>query len=157
MTITLGLQADLMSSDRVRAKMQMAMSSGKLRIGEVARRVGVRPSAVRYYEERGLIAPEGRSGGKRVYGPEAVERMALISFAKDAGFSLDEIRKLLAGFPEDTPAGVRWSELAAAKLVELDALSQRIDVMRAALHRISRCSCRDLDQCARGIAAKKWR
>jgi MerR family transcriptional regulator, redox-sensitive transcriptional activator SoxR len=123
-------------------------------IGEVARRVGVRPSAVRYYEARGLIEPFGRTGGKRVYGQEAVERMALISFAKAVGFSLAEIRKLLAGFPHDTPAGARWSELASAKLVELDAMSQRIDVMRAALQRISRCACRDLDQCAHSIAAK---
>jgi MerR family redox-sensitive transcriptional activator SoxR len=126
-------------------------------IGEVARRIGVRPSAVRYYEARGLIAPFGRTGGKRVYGQEAIERMALISFAKEVGFSLAEIRKLLAGFPHDTPAGVRWSELASEKLIELDAMAQRIDVMRSALQRISRCGCRDLDQCARGIAAKRCR
>src|SRR5947208_11708077 len=94
-------------------------------IGEVARRVGVRASTLRYYEARGLIEPFGRTGGKRVYGREAVERMALINFAKEVGFSLAEIRKLLAGFPLDTPAGMRWSELAAAKLIELDAMSQR--------------------------------
>jgi MerR family redox-sensitive transcriptional activator SoxR len=120
-------------------------------IGEVARRVGVRASTVRYYEERGLIAPEGRSGGKRVYAQQAVERMALIAFAKKAGFSLDEIRELLAGFPDDTPASIRWSKLAEAKLVELDAMSQRIELMRAALHQVSRCGCHDLDQCARLI------
>ena len=126
-------------------------------IGEVAKRTGVRPSAVRYYEERGLIAPASRRGGKRVYDEEAVERMALIVFAKELGFSLDDIRNLLAGFPEETPAGARWSKLAAAKLEELDVMSQRIDVMRTALQRISHCGCRDLDQCARGIAAKRCR
>jgi MerR family redox-sensitive transcriptional activator SoxR len=126
-------------------------------IGEVAKRTGVRPSAVRYYEERGLISPSSRRGGKRVYDEEAVERMALIVFAKELGFSLDDIRNLLAGFPEETPAGARWSKLAEAKLAELDALTQRIDVMRTALQRISHCGCRDLDQCARGIAAKKCR
>ncbi len=126
-------------------------------IGEVARRAGVRPSAVRYYEERGLITPSSRRGGKRVYDEEAVERMALIVFAKELGFSLDDIRNLLAGFPEETPAGTRWSKLAEAKLAELDAMTQRIDVMRSALQRISHCGCQDLDQCARGIAAKKCR
>ena len=120
-------------------------------IGEVARRIGVRASTVRYYEERGLIAPEGRSGGKRVYAQQAFGRIALIAFAKEAGFSLDEIRELLAGFPDDTPAAIRWSKLAEAKLVELDAMSQRIELMRAALHKVSRCGCRDLDQCARLI------
>jgi len=124
----------------------------ELGIGEVARRAGVRTSAVRYYEERGLIEPEGRRGGKRVYGPDAVERMALITFAKRIGFTLDEIRMLLDGFSEATTAGERWSKLAQDKLAELDAMSQRIERMRAALLRISRCECRDLDQCAHRIA-----
>ena len=130
----------------------------ELEIGEVARRAGVRPSAVRYYETRGLISPARRSaGGHRVYGAEAVERLTLISFAKSIGFSLDQIRELLFGFPEETPAGARWSGLAQSKLDELDAMQQRIESMRAALHRISRCGCADLDQCARGIAAKQCR
>src|SRR5579864_258944 len=147
-----------MTETSVRRSMAMKISGeAKVGIGEVARRVGVRPSAVRYYEERGLIAAERRTGGQRVYGQEAIERMVLILFAKEAGFSLDEILKLLAGFPDDTPAGARWRELAAAKLIELDALSQRIETMRTALERISRCGCRDLDQCARGIARKKIR
>jgi MerR family redox-sensitive transcriptional activator SoxR len=133
------------------------MSEAKVGIGEVARRVGVRPSAVRYYEERGLIAPEGRRGGKRVYGEDAIERMALILFAKEIGLSLDEIRKLLSGFPDETPAGDRWRELAAAKLAELDAMTLRIETMRNALQRISHCGCHDLDQCARGIATKRCR
>lgn len=130
------------------------MKRMELGIGEVARRVGVRPSAVRYYETRGLIVPEGRKGGKRVYGQEAVERMALITFAKELGFSLDEIRTLLSGFAPDTPAGARWAKLAAKKLAELDDEVQRIETMRGALQRISHCGCADLDQCAQAIASK---
>jgi MerR family redox-sensitive transcriptional activator SoxR len=126
----------------------------ELEIGEVARRAGVRPSAVRYYEERGLIAPARRSNGRRIYGLEAVERLALITFAKGIGFSLDEIRALLFGFPESTSAGARWSDLAQTKLAELDAMSQRIETMRQALQRIQRCGCDDLDQCAERIASK---
>jgi MerR family redox-sensitive transcriptional activator SoxR len=123
-------------------------------IGEVARRSGLRPSTIRYYEERGLLTPSHRtSGGHRVYGVEAVERLALIAFAKNLGFSLDEIRALLFGYPDEMPAGARWSELASAKLKELDAAAQRIEIMRAALHRISRCGCSDLDECAHRIAA----
>ena len=126
----------------------------ELEIGEVARRAGLRPSAVRYYEGRGLIEPARRSsGGRRVYGAEAVERLGLIAFAKSIGFSLDEIRNLLFGFPDETPAGARWSGLAQSKLAELDAMSQRLEIMRAALHRISHCGCEDLDQCARRITS----
>lgn len=128
----------------------------EMEIGEVARRAGVRPSAVRYYEERGLIAPARRGAGRRrLYGVEAVERLALITFAKRIGFSLKEIRALLFGFPDATPPGARWSDLARSKLAELDAMAQRIEVMRAALERISRCGCGDLDQCAHRIAAEK--
>ncbi|HYU26470.1 MAG TPA: MerR family DNA-binding protein [Thermoanaerobaculia bacterium] len=82
-----------------------------------------------------------------------VERMALIGFAKALGFSLDEIRVLLDGFPRDTPAGARWSWLASKKLSELEAMSRRIETMRAALQLISRCGCGDLDRCAEAITA----
>lgn len=126
----------------------------ELEIGEVARRAGLRPSAVRYYEDRGLVSPARRSAGRRrLYGVETVERLALIAFAKSIGFSLEEIRSLLFGFPDVTPPGARWSGLAQAKLAELDAMAQRIETMRAALQRISRCGCDDLDQCAHNIAS----
>jgi len=125
----------------------------ELRIGEVARLTGLRASAIRYYEERKLITPSRRAGGKRVYEANAVERLALIAFAKNAGFSLEEIRVLLFGFPPEATAGTRWSQLADAKLVELDAMTQRIETMRAALQKIRGCGCADLDQCARGIAS----
>jgi MerR family transcriptional regulator, redox-sensitive transcriptional activator SoxR len=127
----------------------------ELTIGEVARRAGVSASAIRYYESVGLVEPEGRSGGRRVYGELAVERLALISFAKDAGFTLDEIRQLIAGFPEETPASARWTELATSKLAELDAELQRIEVMRAVLQRIMGCRCTGVDQCAHGIASAR--
>jgi MerR family redox-sensitive transcriptional activator SoxR len=129
----------------------------ELPIGEVARRVGIRTSAVRYYESRGLIAPDRRKGGKRVYGEDAVERLALISFAKNLGFTLSDIQLLLTGFAADMRPNARWSTIAETKLVELEAMSRRIDLMRAALQRISHCGCDDLDECARGIAAKTCR
>ena len=129
----------------------------ELAIGEVARRVGIRTSAVRYYESRGLIAPDGRKGGKRVYGEDAVERLALISFAKNLGFTLADIQLLLTGFAAGTRPNARWSTIAETKLVELETMSRRIDAMRAALQRISHCGCSDLDECARGIAAKSCR
>ena len=128
-----------------------------LPIGEVARRVGIRPSAVRYYESRGLIAPDRRKGGKRMYGEDAVERLALISFAKNLGFTLGDIQLLLSGFAAGTRPNARWSTIAETKLVELETMSRRIDAMRAALQRISHCGCSDLDECARGIAAKSCR
>jgi len=126
-----------------------------MEIGELARRSGLRASAIRHYEAEGLIVPSMRRGQRRIFDEDAVERLALIAFAKSIGFTLDEIRTLLAGFPEGTPAGERWSRLAATKIEELDAMAQRIDTMRAALQRIAGCGCRDLDQCAEAIAKKR--
>jgi MerR family transcriptional regulator, redox-sensitive transcriptional activator SoxR len=131
------------------------IKSDDLTIGELARRVGVRTSAIRYYESVGLVEPERRSGGRRLYGEPAVERLVLISFAKELGFSLGEVRQLLAGFPVETPAGARWTELATSKLAELDVEARRIEVMRAALLQIMRCRCDDVDQCAHGIASAR--
>ena len=118
-------------------------------IGEAARRAGVRPSAIRYYEKQGLLSAERGAGGRRVFTMESVERLVLIRRAKALGFSLDQIRELMAAFPQK-----RWSDLAAAKLVEVDALLQRIEGMRDGLRRISDCHCRDLEQCAHAIASK---
>ena len=85
---------------------------------------------------------------------EAVERLVLIRYAKQLGFTLTEIRNLLTGYDDEIPAGPRWSQLAAAKLVEIEALSRRLETMREGLHRISNCRCRDLTQCAHAIAQK---
>ena len=118
-------------------------------IGEAAKRAGVRPSAIRYYEKQGLLSAERGAGGRRVFTMEAVERLAMIRHAKALGFSLEEIRELMDAFPEK-----RWSDLAAAKMIEVDALLQRVESMRAGLQRISECRCSDVQQCAHAIASK---
>ena len=127
----------------------------ELRIGEVARRTGLAASAIRYYEDQKLITPAGRSGGIRRYDEDAIERLALIAFAKDAGFTLQEIRRLISGFTDGTPASERWRLLAERKLADLDRAAERIEAMRAILKRAVRCGCLDLDECARRIAAAK--
>ncbi|HJT17253.1 MAG TPA: MerR family transcriptional regulator [Thermoanaerobaculia bacterium] len=124
----------------------------ELSIGELARQTGLRASAIRYYESCGLIAAQGRTGGKRLFSGDAVERLALIAYAKNVGFTLDEIRTLVADFPAE-----KWSRLAARKLEELDALAQKIETMRASLEKISRCRCNDVDECAHAIAVKTCR
>lgn len=70
-----------------------------LTIGQLAKRVGVRPSALRYYEQEGLLQPDGRSeAGYRLYAPKAVDRLRLIQRAQRLGFSLADIRTLLRGW-----------------------------------------------------------
>ena len=66
-------------------------------IGEVARRMGLRMSAVRYYENAGLLPKPLRTGGQRRYDREVLERLAIVRFAKHVGFKVTEVRQLLAG------------------------------------------------------------
>ncbi len=120
-----------------------------LTIGEVARRAGVRASAIRYYEEAGLLEEPERVGGKRRYDEEALRRLALIGGAKRAGFTLGEIRTLLHGFPAGTGAAQRWQALASEKLVEVDEAIAQPRQTRGLLEEALRCECASLDECAR--------
>jgi MerR family redox-sensitive transcriptional activator SoxR len=121
-------------------------SDGTLTIGELAAKAGVRPSAIRYYERRGLIEAPEREGGWRRYDPEAVEVLTVIRLAQEAGLSLDEIKELLTGF-EPPALSERWARLAAAKLKELDELAQQIEHMRALLRQGLKCGCLRVEDC----------
>ena len=116
-------------------------------IGTVARRCGVEVSALRYYESVGLIPPPKRAGGKRVYDGSVFDAIALVQLAQDAGFTLAEIRALVAGFDSATPASERWQVMAREKLVEIGARIERLQRMQDVLTRLLRCRCRTLDEC----------
>jgi MerR family redox-sensitive transcriptional activator SoxR len=75
----------------------------ELSIGEVARQVGIRASAIRYYEQAGLLPAPRRRSGQRRYDPDIIDRLALIEFAQQAGFTIGEIRTLFEGFEQETP------------------------------------------------------
>ncbi|HEX2060415.1 MAG TPA: MerR family transcriptional regulator [Thermoanaerobaculia bacterium] len=119
----------------------------ELTIGELARRAGVAPSAIRYYEELGLLPRPARAGGRRVFDEQTLDRLRVIAFAKEAGFTLREIRQLFTGFASATPAGARWQKLATSKLAEVEALAARIETVKELLREALRCGCVDLDAC----------
>jgi MerR family redox-sensitive transcriptional activator SoxR len=124
----------------------------RLSISEVARRVGLRPSAIRYYEQMGILRPAERRSGQRRYGPEALYRLAIVQRARRTGFSLEEIRRLFFGFRKVTPASERWRRLSQQKLAELAAMRAQIQGMEELLRQMmDRCRCQTLDQCGRGI------
>jgi MerR family redox-sensitive transcriptional activator SoxR len=120
----------------------------QLTIGELARVSGLNPSALRYYESMGLLRPVARVNGQRRYDRESVNRLAVIRMAQEAGFSIGEIRTLLTGYPEATPASERWQDLARRKLPEVDALITRLQAVRAVLEESLRCDCLTLNACA---------
>lgn len=104
-------------------------------ITEVALRSGVPASTLRFYEEKGLIASVGRRGLRRVFDPQVVERLALISLGRAAGFSLDEIARMFA--PDGRPRIDR--KLLAAKATQLDGTIRRLTAMRDGLRHAAAC------------------
>jgi len=119
--------------------------TGTLSIGEVAERTGLRPSALRYYEQAGLIAPVARVSGHRHYDAGVLDRLRVVACAQDAGFTVAEIRELLAG--ADKPPA-RWRALAERKLVEVDEVIAKAQATRRLLEESLRCDCVALDECA---------
>jgi MerR family redox-sensitive transcriptional activator SoxR len=124
----------------------------QLAISEVARRVGLRASAIRYYEQMKVLPAAPRVGGQRKYDSRAVYHLAVLRRAQEAGFTLDEIRQLFSGFRESTPLSMRWRKMAERKLLELDAQISRIQSMKELLSRLqSRCECDTVQQCGKEI------
>jgi len=122
-------------------------ATGELTIGEVARRSGLRTSAVRYYESVGLLPAPKRVNGQRRFDADVVRLLGTVRFAQQAGFTVAEIRTLFHGFGADVPPSARWRKLARVKLAELDALVARADQMRQALLAAMRCGCLRIEDC----------
>ena len=118
-----------------------------MRIGEIARRVGLRASAVRYYERVGLLPAPPRESGRRVYAESIVPRLQVIRFARDGGLSLREIAALLGG----RPYSGRLRQLARRKVVELEESIARARAMQALLRKAMRCRCLTAEACGRII------
>jgi DNA-binding transcriptional MerR regulator len=119
----------------------------KLAIGDVARAAGVSPSAIRYYERRGLLPDPERSSGRRCYDARILQLLRVIEVSKAAGFTLKETQHLLEGFEPRIPPSERWATLAEQKLHDLDALIARAEGMRALLRRGMECGCLTLEDC----------
>lgn len=86
-------------------------------ITELSARTGVAPSALRFYERRGLLKPIGRAGGKRTYSPFAQAQVAVIDLLKQAGFTLTEISSIVDA---DGRVDPDWRDVARARLAELE-------------------------------------
>jgi MerR family redox-sensitive transcriptional activator SoxR len=122
-----------------------------MRIGEIAQRMECRTSAIRYYEKVGLLPAPERSSGRRVYGPAVLSRLAVIGYARRAGFSLSDIRQLFSGFHPRATAGRRWRTLAQKKLAEIEASMTALKEMERLVRNSLRCRCLDLDECGNRI------
>ena len=110
-----------------------------MKIGELARRAGLNASAIRYYERVGLLAAPYRTGGQRRYPDETLDRMLLIRFASEMGFTLGEIRLFLNGLRDNAPVGPRWKKLARRKIQEVEESIRRSRRLKSLLEHLSHC------------------
>jgi MerR family transcriptional regulator, redox-sensitive transcriptional activator SoxR len=118
-----------------------------LSIGEVARLTGRAPSAIRYYEQVGLLGTPRRVSGKRRYAPAVLRTLAVVETAQRAGLSLGEIGLLLSARPSSSAAIERLRQLAEQKLPDLRAAINRAELVRNWLQVAARCCCPSLDDC----------
>ena len=117
-------------------------------IGEVARRSGVAASALRFYEQRGLIGSERSGTGHRRYRRPVLRRIAFIVFAQRIGLTLEEIGRELAKLPPDrAPARRDWEALSTTWSARIDERIAELERLKAGLTECIGCGCLSLDRC----------
>jgi MerR family redox-sensitive transcriptional activator SoxR len=120
-----------------------------LTIGEVSRRSGVASSALRFYEDRGLINSERAGSGHRRYPRAVLRRIAFIVFAQRVGLTLEEIGSDLAKLPPDRAPGRRdWSRLSSKWSARIDERIAELERLKVGLTECIGCGCLSLDRCA---------
>ena len=119
-----------------------------LTISEVSRRSGVAASALRFYEEKGLIQSERAGSGHRRYSRAVLRRVAFIVFAQRIGMTLDEVAAELARLPEGrVPEGSDWARLSTGWTGRIDERIAELERLRAGLTGCIGCGCLSLDRC----------
>lgn len=129
-----------------------------LDINQVAKRSGLPASALRYYEEKGLVASVGRRGLRRLFDERVLERLSLIALGREAGFSLDEIASMFA--PDGRPRINK--QVLADKARELDATIRKLTGLRNGLRHAASCPAPSHMECPKfrrllGLASQKSR
>jgi MerR family redox-sensitive transcriptional activator SoxR len=119
-----------------------------LTISEISKRSGVAASALRFYEQRGLIRSERAGSGHRRYARSVLRRIAFIVFAQKVGLSLDEIAAELAKLPDDrAPTGRDWSRLSSTWTSRIDERIAELQRLKAGLTQCIGCGCLTLQKC----------
>ena len=117
-------------------------------ISEVSRRSGVASSALRFYEERGLISSERAGSGHRRYPRSVLRRIAFIVFAQRVGLTLEEIATELAKLPADRiPTRRDWARLSGEWTKRIDDRIAQLQRLRAGLTQCIGCGCLSIDKC----------
>lgn len=141
--------------------------SSPLTISEVSKRSGVAASALRFYEERGLIRSERTGSGHRRYPRAALRRIAFILFAQRMGLTLDEVAVELAKLPQNhVPERADWAKLSSGWTKRIDEHIAELQRLRSSLTQCIGCGCLSLQDCQlanpadragrKGAGARYW-
>ena len=124
------------------------MASRGLSIGFVAERTGLAVSAIRFYEEQGLVHPHRNAGGQRAFERSDIRRLSFVLIAQTLGFSIAEIREALATLPENrTPTKADWTRISNRFGAVLDEKIAQMQALRTKLDGCIGCGCLSLDNC----------
>jgi MerR family transcriptional regulator, redox-sensitive transcriptional activator SoxR len=124
------------------------VASAELSIGEVAARSGVAPSAIRFYEAQGLLAPRRTSGNQRRYDRAVLRRIALIQAGRAAGIPLERIRAALDSLPAGrTPTRRDWDRFSRRWRRDLEERIATLEALRDRLTTCIGCGCLSIDRC----------
>lgn len=119
-----------------------------LTIGELSQRTGVATSALRFYEQRGLIGSSRTSGNQRRFERATIRRVSVVRAAQRCGISLEEVASVLAGLPDDrTPTYADWQRISEAWQDKLDERIATLQGLRDKLTGCIGCGCLSLDRC----------
>ena len=122
--------------------------SKPLTVGELAKRTGVATSALRFYEERGLIRSERTDSGHRRYARHTARRVAFVVFAQRVGLTLEEIREELDKLPSDrVPGREDWDRLTRTWSARIDERIAELERLKGGLTDCIGCGCLSLDRC----------
>ena len=128
-----------------------------LTIGELARRTGLSVSAIRFYEEKGLVAALRTSGNQRRFLRGDIRRLSFILIAQKLGLSLAEIEEALSGLPQGrTPNAADWKRISSAVRKRIDAQIAALEKVREDLDGCIGCGCLSLKKCALYNPQDKW-
>ena len=124
------------------------MAKDELTIGELASRSGVRPSALRFYEDEGLIRSRRTDGNQRRYERSTLRRVAFVQAGKAAGIPLKRIHEALGSLPEHrSPTRRDWERLSKRWRADLDRRIATLEALRGRLSTCIGCGCLSIDKC----------
>ncbi|MDD9908768.1 MAG: redox-sensitive transcriptional activator SoxR [Ahrensia sp.] len=129
--------------------MSSAVMKPGLSIGDVADRTGLSVSAIRFYEDRGLVRPDRNAGGQRRFERSDIRRLSFVQIAQQLGFSIEQIGSVLQGLPKGrTPTKRDWSRISKTFRQDLDDRIAMLERLRDRLDGCIGCGCLSLESCA---------